>query len=30
MGTSKLTILVPLFYLKFLIGICRLRCKNSK
>src|SRR4029077_19038399 len=30
MGTSKLMILVPLFHLKFLIGICRLWRRNFK
>ena len=30
MGTSKPEILVPLFHLKFLDGICRLRCRNFK
>ena len=30
MGTSKLTILVPLFYLKFLDRIRRLGCRNFK
>src|ERR1700679_3474457 len=30
MGTSKPKILVPLFHLKFLNGICRLQCRNFK
>ena len=30
MGTSKIIIQVPLFHLKFLDGICRLRCRNFK
>jgi outer membrane protein, multidrug efflux system len=30
MGTSKPEILVPLVHLKFLDGICRLRCRNFK
>jgi len=30
MGTSKSRFLVPLFHLKFLDGICRLRCRNFK
>src|ERR1700730_14593845 len=30
MGTSKPKILVPLVHLKFLDGICRLRCRNFK
>ena len=30
MGTSKLMMLVPPFHLKFLDGICRLRCRNFK
>jgi hypothetical protein len=30
MGTSKSMILVPLLHLKFLDGICRLRCRNFK
>ena len=30
MGTSKSTIPVPVFHLKFLDGICRLRCRNFK
>jgi hypothetical protein len=30
MGTSKSTIRVPLLRLKFLEGICRLRCRNFK
>ena len=30
MGTGKITIPVPLFHLKFLNGICRLRRRNFK
>src|SRR5580692_1383124 len=30
MGTSKPEILVPLVHMKFLDGICRLRCRNFK
>jgi hypothetical protein len=30
MGTSKLMILVPLFYLTFLERICRKWCRNVK